>query len=89
MLKVKYIDKREPINVEVMVDALINFNRFSGAASSDTGVVVWGGYGVDIGCVIKGKYCSSRDMEMVVMVEILVILEILEEMVAILVIWIW
>ena len=68
MLKVKYIDKREPINVEVMVDALINFNPFSGAASGDTD----GGYGVDIGCVIKGKYCSSRDMEMVVMVEILV-----------------
>ena len=40
MLKVKYIDKREPINVEVMVDCLINFNRFSGAASGDTGGVV-------------------------------------------------
>ena len=69
-----------------MVDCLINFNRFSGAASGDTGGVVQGGYGVDIGCVIKGKYCNSRDMEMIVMVEILVILEILEEMVAILVI---
>ena len=89
MLKVKYIDKREPINVEVMVDCLINFNRFSGAASGDAGGVAWGGYDVDIGCVIKEKYCSSRDMEKVVMVEILVILEILEEMVAILVTWIW
>ena len=40
MLKVKYIDKREPINVEVMVVALINFNTFSGAASGVTGGVV-------------------------------------------------
>ena len=65
----RYIDKRELINVEVMVYALINFNPFSGAASGDTD----GGYGVDIGCVIKGKYCNSRDMEMIVMVAILVI----------------
>ena len=40
MLKVKYIDKREPINVEVMVVALINFNTFSGATSGVTGGVV-------------------------------------------------
>ena len=40
MLKVKYIDKREPINVEVMVYAFINFNGFSGAASGDNGGVV-------------------------------------------------
>ena len=56
-----------------MVDALINFNPFSGAASGDADGVAQGGYGVDIGCVIKGKYCNSRDMEMIVMVEILVI----------------
>ena len=31
MLKVKYIDKTEPINSEVTVDCLINFNRFSDA----------------------------------------------------------